>query len=108
VSDLASDDTINGFSNAYFSWLCWLLLVIAAGIAIGGAVASTYRHTLKFVGLLVGIVGAGVAFIALAALAHQGHIPFGTFIGYWSAGPWLAMIGFTTIGVGSMCGEIAT
>lgn len=106
--DLGSDPSVEAFARTYFSWLGWLLFVLAVLCCATAAIPSPARQVCMASGVLLGIAGFLLTTLALALLARQLGLGFSDFVSWFGTGPWLASIGFAVLAVGPVIGGATT
>ena len=88
-------------AHAYFSWLAWVLLIGSIILGLGANLPTAHAHSLRLIGALVGLVGAGATYVAIEQ-PHQGTS--GSAFDNAAAGIWLALLGFLLAGAGAAIG----
>ncbi len=99
-------DLASGLSVAYFSWLCWVLLLLAAGCAAGAALPMA---GLSLAFRIAGPIVAGFSvLLTFGAIELQNSLYTGddypSYFDHLSTGFWVAVVGFCLIGAGSIVG----
>ena len=90
-------------AHAYFSWLAWVLLILAIVFALGANLPTAHANPLRILGALIGMVGAGATYLAIEQ-PHQGTS--GSAFDNAAAGIWLALAGFLLAGAGAAIGPL--
>lgn len=100
----------NGLAVAYYSWLCWLLLVLCAGSA---ALAAVPHYALS-----LGFRIAGPILCGLAVLFTVGSVELtgsdlarsdalqSFYYGHVAAGFWITLLGYVLLGAGAIVGPM--
>lgn len=94
----------------YFTWFSWLMLLAVVALGIEANLPSRSSGVFKVFGLLVGVTGAGVTYLALNSLWGALADRYGADVGVFrhtSAGLWLALGGFLLAGLGAALGPSA-
>jgi hypothetical protein len=87
-------------AKAYFTWLAWVLLIVAAVCAVLAATPAI-SAPFRVITPLVAVAGIALTFIAIDIFAGPGY---STWIKSARPGFYLAVIGFLLVGVGSALG----
>ncbi|MDT4928397.1 MAG: hypothetical protein QOF92_1264 [Pseudonocardiales bacterium] len=102
VLDGAPSNTVSGLANAYFSWLGWVLLALAAIIAIAANAPSPASGALRGVGVVVGL---GAAVLTLFAIKlSSGGPDLTAYLKDGRVGFYATLAGFVLIAVGAAIG----
>ena len=96
-----------GMAAAYFGWLAWLLLIAGIVLGVAANLPTPMSDALRVTGFLVGLLGVGGTFYALAQHfnatgSRNGILHNAT----W--GTWAAAAGFALIAVGAVLGPRRT
>lgn len=89
----------SGLVNAYFPTLAWLLLGVAAAVVVLANLGTAYTLALRAAGVVVGLAGIVLTYLALAQLFDVTYNPaathseHGVFLGA-RAGLWFALTGY--------------
>jgi hypothetical protein len=103
----------NSVSVAYFGWLAWVLLGVAAAAALLGNVPSAASAPLRVIGALVAVGGIVVTFLAVKLISKDAVArAAGAPDGYWqylkhaakAPAGYLAVGGFLLIMIGALVG----
>jgi hypothetical protein len=100
-------DLASGLAVAYFSWLSWLLLVVAAGSAVAAALPNA---GLSLAFRIAGPITSGFAvLLTVGAIELKNSIyasddDYSRYFDSVSAGFWTALIGFVLIGAAGIIG----
>lgn len=97
-------------SIAYFSWLCWVLLIALIVIGFAANLPSRGSDGLRLTGFFLGLVGAALTYYALSRYAEATHDLFGTSSGALDnadLGIWFALAGYLAAGLGSALGPMS-
>lgn len=97
-------------SIAYFSWLCWVLLIALIIVGFAANLPSRGSDGLRLTGFFLGLVGAAFTYYALSRYAEATHDLFGTSSGALDnadLGIWFALAGYLLAGLGSALGPMA-
>lgn len=98
-----------GASQPYFSWLGWVLLLVA--LLAGAAAVSRLgrRWVFRYTGAVVAASGIAITFLALNLVTVEGNAPnnadlpdYGQYLSHAGLGAWAAGLGFLLILVGSL------
>jgi len=91
-----------GIAKAYFSWLAWVVLIVAVLVAIAANLPSGASPGLRAVGAIVALAGIGLTFWALK-LSSGGY---GQYVKHAAKAPSLYLVvgGFLLILIGSLMG----
>ncbi|HKC27529.1 MAG TPA: hypothetical protein VKB75_05920 [Jatrophihabitans sp.] len=101
----ASADQLGGagVATAYFDWLGWLLVIALIVVGVGANLVNPATDLLRVVGFLVGMVGAGATYYALAQHFNATGSKHSVFYNStW--GLWLTLAGFVFGAVGAALG----
>jgi hypothetical protein len=96
-----------GAASAYFDWLAWLLIIALIVIGVGASLPVPIADGLRVVGFLLGVIGAGATYFAIAQL-HNAQLSAGAekhsvlFNSTW--GIWAAFAGFLLAATGAGLG----
>lgn len=101
VRHAVSASGINGLSDAYFTWLAWVLLVVAFALAV---VANTGGGAARGAGVLGGLVGLAGAVLTVFALRLTDGQSLRRYLDAAGAGFWAAVIGFALVALGAALG----
>ncbi|MGN6608583.1 MAG: hypothetical protein ACTHMS_16430 [Jatrophihabitans sp.] len=99
----ALGDQANSFSDAYFHWLGWVLLAVAAVVAVVAALPSGFAAAARTLGVLIGLAAAGATVWALK-FEGTGGPAFSEYIKHARAGFYVAGGGFLLIAIGAAVG----
>lgn len=94
---------------AYFTWLCWVLLLALIVVGFVANVPSPWSNGLRLTGFFLGMVGAAFTYYALTRYAQATHDLFGSSSGALDnsdLGIWFALFGYLLAGVGSAIGPM--
>ena len=97
-------------SGPYFSWLGWLLFVLALGTGALAVSRLGGRHwSLRWLASVVAATGVGFTFLALNLVVFEGNAPnnanapsYGDFLAHSGLGAWAAIAGFVLMIVGAL------
>lgn len=96
-----------GAAAAYFGWLAWVLLIVVVLVGVGAALPSPAADGLRVAGFLLGLLGVGATYFAIAqyrnAQVAAGAVKQGVFHNT-SWGVWAAFGGFLLAAVGAVLG----
>lgn len=96
-----------GAATTYFGWLAWVLLIAVVLIGVAAAVPSPAVDGLRVAGFLIGLLGVGATYFAIAqyrnAQVAAGATRHGVFHNT-SWGVWAAFGGFLLSAVGAVLG----
>jgi len=95
----ASQPGVNGYIHAYFSWLGWVLLVVAIVVALAANAPTAIHGFLRLIGLLLGIGAAIATFWSLKTGSSFSFVFHHTSVGFW-----LSIVGFLVAGIGALVG----
>jgi hypothetical protein len=100
----AADSSGFGFtpSKLYFDWLGWVLLVAAVVTAVLASLPIAASRVWQAVGLLVGLVGVAMTFVAIK-LGDRGG--YSTYLKHTNVGFYVAAAGFLVLGIGAAIGS---
>jgi hypothetical protein len=103
LHDLFSGPTqgLNGLSDAYFSWLAWVLLIAVGLVALAANLPTPVSPALRGAGILLGLGGAVVT---LFAIKLTSAISLSYAIKHGGVGYWVAIGGFVVAGIGAVIG----
>jgi hypothetical protein len=90
-----------GFSKAYFTWLAFALAALAFVLALAANAPTAASGLLRLLGLLAGLAGAGLTFLAIRV---NPHVAYSQYLHHVRAGFWVAVGGFLGVGVGAVVG----
>jgi hypothetical protein len=95
-------------ANAYFSWLGWVLLVVAVGAALVANV-PTIGPPFRVIAPIVALGSIVVTFVAIKLLKDSDQLGsdyqgYTTYLKHASTGFYLAVAGFVLVGVGALIG----
>jgi hypothetical protein len=88
-------------ADAYFGWLAWTLLVVAVLVALLANAPMGLSVALRPLGLILGLVGAGLTFWALK---FNSETDYSDVLKHTSVGFWFAVVGFVLAAVGAISG----
>jgi hypothetical protein len=94
-----------GVASAYFGWLAWVLLIAGILVGVAANVPSPAADGLRVAGFLVGLLGVGGTYYALAQhfnATGSKHLPLHN--AGW--GVWAALVGFLLIAGGAALGPV--
>jgi hypothetical protein len=92
---------------AYFDWLAWVLLIGLVVVGIAANVSSPATNGLRVLGFLLGVIGVGGTYYALAQLFNAQRAAGGSNHSVWpnsTLGVWCALIGYLLAGTGAGLG----
>jgi hypothetical protein len=101
----ASADQLGGagVASAYFGWLAWVLLIAGIPVGVAAAIPSPLADPLRVLGFLIGLIGAGGTYYALAQHFNATGSTDGV-LHNSSWGLWSALGGFAAMGLGAALG----
>jgi hypothetical protein len=70
LHDTADQLSGAGAASAYFDWLAWLLVIAVVLIGVGAALPVPPADALRVAGFLVGLLGVGATYFAVAQLRN--------------------------------------
>jgi hypothetical protein len=89
-----------GVATAYFDWLGWVLLITLIVVGVGANLVTPATDVLRFAGFLIGLVGAGATYYALAQHFNATGSEHSIFYNStW--GLWLTFAGFLLAAAGA-------
>jgi hypothetical protein len=92
-----------GVANAYFGWLAWVLLLASIVVGVAANVPSPLADGLRVGGFVVGVIGVGGTYYALAQHFNATGSAHNVFHNAtW--GVWAALVGFLLAAVGAVLG----
>jgi Protein of unknown function (DUF2510) len=95
--DIRSSNSVSGtggLGGAYFKWLGWVVLVVAAGFAVAANRPARSQNAWRSLGVVLSVVGIAVTYGAINDLDIR--------LGNASAAFWVAVIGFVLIGAAAL------
>lgn len=98
-----------GPTVAYFTWLCWVLLIALIIIGFAANLPTRRSNGLRLAGFFLGLVGAAFTYYALSRYSLASHDLFGTSSGALDnadLGIWFALGGYLLAGAGSAIGPM--
>ncbi len=98
-----------GPAVAYFSWLCWVLLILLIIVGFAANVPTRRANGLRLTGFFLGLVGAAFTYYALTRYAQATHDLFGSGSGALDnadLGIWFALLGYLSAGAGAAIGPM--
>jgi Na+/proline symporter len=96
-----------GPTVAYFTWLCWVLLIALILVGFAANLPTRRSNGLRLLGFFLGLVGAAFTYYALSRYSLASHDLFGTSSGALDnadLGIWFALGGYLLAGAGSAIG----
>lgn len=97
-----SNLSASGLPNAYFGWLGWACLVVTVIAGILASVPTPAVRIFRIIGIVVGIAGAGLTFLAIDF--SGGNTAYSQYIKNAQFGFYLAVGGFLLAGIGAGIG----
>jgi hypothetical protein len=92
-----------GVASAYFGWLAWVLLLASIVVGVAANVPSPLADGLRVGGFVVGVIGVGGTYYALAQHFNATGSAHNVFHNAtW--GVWAALVGFLLAAVGAVLG----
>jgi hypothetical protein len=94
-------------SSAYFDWLAWTLLIGVTVVGLAANLRTPATNGLRVAGFLLGAIGVGATFYALAQLFNAQRAAGGSDHSVWhnsTLGMWCALLGYLLAGVGAVLG----
>ncbi|HZY75068.1 MAG TPA: hypothetical protein VFE40_02030 [Jatrophihabitantaceae bacterium] len=98
-----------GPTVAYFTWLCWVLLIALIVVGFAANLPTRRSNGLRLAGFFLGLVGAAFTYYALSRYSLASHDLFGTSSGALDnadLGIWFALGGYLLAGAGSSIGPM--
>jgi hypothetical protein len=92
-------------STLYFDWLGWVLLVAAILTALLAVLPIVASKVWQIVGLVVGLVGAAMTFLAIKLADPPNGTGYGDYLKHANVGFYLAAGGFVVLGIGAAIGS---
>lgn len=99
-----------GATVAYFTWLCWVLLIALILLGYAANLPTPSSNGLRLGGFFLGLVGAAFTYYALSRYSLATHDLFGTSSGALDnadLGIWFALGGYLLAGAGAAVGPRA-
>jgi hypothetical protein len=98
-----------GPSEAYFSWLAWVLLIAVIIVAFAANLPTKASDGLRMFGFFLGLLGVAFTYYTLSRYAQAAHDLFGTSSGaltHADIGIWAALGGYLLAGIGAAFGPL--
>lgn len=98
-----------GVAGSYFSWLAWVVLLLAVGFAVlSVSPFGAYHWSSRWAAAVAAFAGGAITITALDLVTFAGNPPanarppsYGDFVGQSSLAPWVVVAGYTLILAGS-------
>lgn len=94
-------------ASAYFDWLAWALAIGVTVVGIAANVPSPAANGLRVLGFLLGLLGVGGTYYALAQLFNAQRAAGAGSHSVWqnsTLGVWTALAGYAIAGAGAVLG----
>jgi hypothetical protein len=103
IHDALSPDPpgATGLAKTYFSWLGWVLLIVAVVIAIAATLPTPASGPLRALGAIIAAAAIALTFFAIQI---ADGVAYSEVIKHASIGFYLALGGFLLVGIGALCG----
>lgn len=102
----APSQAVSSLADWYFSWLGWVLLAVAAILAIAANAPTSAHGALRAAGAVVAIAGAVITFFAIKIFSTNVSANDGLFDYVKDArlGFYVALAGFIVVAIGALMG----
>ena len=93
-----------GYAQMFFGWIGWLLVAVTAIVGIAACVHWSAAGVFRYLGAVMGVLGAFATVGAVLLLAYQTHDDSFHVARNYSAGPYLAVLGLLACALGAAAG----